>query len=631
MGTDLLTNLVSVVIIFIVGLSTGFWWQLSRRKVQDLEPSQLPDQQQQQQQQVLKLHNSDAEFGSPRTPQIICNSPREQQLQQVLKKFTLEEIQSMTNFFQVVLGEGGQGTVYEASLPGPEPRQKAAVKRLDRNKALDRVALSSSSNNSKSDHEEEVVVKNPQDSTEKEFWSELYCISRLNHNNIVSLFGYCVQEDQLFLIYEFMEKGSLKHHLHGQKNGGQTAAAMGHHHHPLDWNQRMRVAVDVAQGLEYLHNHAKPTLVHRDIKPSNILFDAGMNAKIADFGLSKTQSLDPTISLRIRGTPGYVDPAYCTTGQATEKNDVYSYGVVLLELVTGKRAIEKNTSLVYWCRQFLQGADPDVALALHLPKMVDVQIQPTEYAPQQLLEVVQLAMHCVDDDLNQRPNMKEVVKRLYIANHHEEALSSDEISTEDSLTNNESLNHTYGSPGAPHAYSRAASSSNGWSTYEITETSVIIKYTVKNKKIAIRCKIWPTVKNLGMNKIEATLDDALMWKKSLWIYNACSTREFIVDEVKLRADWQVGLRFSRHLLKAGDPRRDQGPFCVEYLALKDEEGTPLIEYHGDRSPLVAPHRESSAESLVTVPLQRRKSSSLVREASFPKKSRKSLATTLAPR
>jgi hypothetical protein len=103
---------------------------------------------------------------------------------------------------------------------------------------------------------------------------------------------------------------------------------------------------------------------------------------------------------------------------------------MLLELVTGKRAIEKNTSLVYWCRQFLQGGDPDVALAFHLPKMVDVQIQPTEYAPQQLIDVVQLAMHCVEDDLNQRPNMKEVVKRLYIANHHEEALNSDETSTE---------------------------------------------------------------------------------------------------------------------------------------------------------------------------------------------------------
>jgi hypothetical protein len=103
---------------------------------------------------------------------------------------------------------------------------------------------------------------------------------------------------------------------------------------------------------------------------------------------------------------------------------------VLLELVTGKRATEKNTRLVHWCRQFLQGGDSDMALAIHLPKMVDVQIQPTEYAPQQLLDVVQLAMHCVEDELNQRPNMKEVVKRLYIANHHEEGLSSDEISTE---------------------------------------------------------------------------------------------------------------------------------------------------------------------------------------------------------
>jgi hypothetical protein len=131
-----------------------------------------------------------------------------------------------------------------------------------------------------------------------------------------------------------------------------------------------------------------------------------------------------------------------------------------------------------------------------------------------------------------------------------------------------------------------------WSTYVITETSVIIKYTVGNKKLAVRCKIWPTIKNLGLNKIEATLDDALMWKKGLWIYNASSSREFNVDDVNLRAEWQVGLRFSRNLLKAGDPRRNQGPFCIEYLALKDAEGSPIIEYHGDRSPLQPPHVSS---------------------------------------
>jgi hypothetical protein len=139
-----------------------------------------------------------------------------------------------------------------------------------------------------------------------------------------------------------------------------------------------------------------------------------------------------------------------------------------------------------------------------------------------------------------------------------------------------------------------------WSSYEITETSIIIKYTFQNKKIAVRCKISPTIKTLGMNKIEATLDNALMWKKGLWIYNASSTREFTVDEVKLQAEWQVGLRFRRNLLKEGDPRRSQGPFCVEYLALKDEDGNPLIEYHGDRSPLPPPHVSASQHLKVLI-------------------------------
>jgi hypothetical protein len=138
--------------------------------------------------------------------------------------------------------------------------------------------------------------------------------------------------------------------------------------------------------------------------------------------------------------------------------------------------------------------------------------------------------------------------------------------------------------GFPNAFLGLDHSFLRWSTYVITQTSVVIKHTIENKKLAIRCKIWPTMQNLGLNKIEATLDDALMWKKGLWFYNASSSREFSVDEVKLRAEWQVGLRFSRHLLKPGDPRRHQGPFCIEYLALKDAQGEPLIEYHGDRSP-----------------------------------------------
>jgi len=124
------------------------------------------------------------------------------------------------------------------------------------------------------------------------------------------------------------------------------------------------------------------------------------------------------------------------------------------------------------------------------------------------------------------------------------------------------------------------------SSYEIKENTIIVKAMVDNLKIAMRCKIWPTPKNFGLNKVEVTSNGAFLWKKGLWWYNARSSREFTVDDhIMLVAEWHVTLRTSRTGLAPSDPRRSQGPFCVEYLALKDIDGNPLIEYHGDRSPL----------------------------------------------
>jgi hypothetical protein len=126
--------------------------------------------------------------------------------------------------------------------------------------------------------------------------------------------------------------------------------------------------------------------------------------------------------------------------------------------------------------------------------------------------------------------------------------------------------------------------------YEIKENTIIVKCTVGNNKIALRCKIWPTPKNFGLNKVEATLNGAFLWKKGLWWYNAKSRRDFYIDDdVKLTAEWHVALRTSKYWLAANDPRRSQGPFCVDYLALRDEDGKPLIEYHGDKSPLPEPN------------------------------------------
>jgi hypothetical protein len=123
------------------------------------------------------------------------------------------------------------------------------------------------------------------------------------------------------------------------------------------------------------------------------------------------------------------------------------------------------------------------------------------------------------------------------------------------------------------------------------DTSIIIKYMINNKKIAVRCNIRPLI-NFGFIKIETTLDNALLWKKHIWVYNSSSRKKFSVDEVKLQVEWKVRLRFHRHLLEEGDPRQNHGPFCVEYLALKDEIGRPLVEYLGDRSPIILAHVSS---------------------------------------
>ncbi len=255
----------------------------------------------------------------------------------------------MTNSFKVVLGRGDFCTVYEGFLPGSEPRQKAAVKIHNRDISKD---------------------INYRYSIWKEFWNELWRVSGLRHRNIVALLGYCIEKDELFLVYEFMENGSLHQHLHGTMSENSTESTR----HFLDWHERMQVAMDVAQGLEYLHNHAKPTLVHLNIRSRSILLGAGMHAKITSFLNSETRIPDGPTYPSLRGTRGYIDPVYCITGDLNAKSNVFSYGVVLLELVTGKHALQKNMSLVHWCREFLS-SDLDL-WPLLLPKMADANINP---------------------------------------------------------------------------------------------------------------------------------------------------------------------------------------------------------------------------------------------------------------
>jgi serine/threonine protein kinase len=174
---------------------------------------------------------------------------------------------------------------------------------------------------------------------------EVLTLSLADHPNLVKLIGFCAEGDQRLLVYEYMPQGSLEDHLHVLPSGKK----------PLDWNTRMKIAAGAARGLEYLHDRMTPPVIYRDLKCSNILLGEDYQPKLSDFGLAKVgPSGDKThVSTRVMGTYGYCAPDYAMTGQLTFKSDIYSFGVVLLELITGRKAIDntktrKDQNLVGW-------------------------------------------------------------------------------------------------------------------------------------------------------------------------------------------------------------------------------------------------------------------------------------------
>lgn len=204
--------------------------------------------------------------------------------------YLFKDIQKATQNFTTILGEGSFGPVYRAVMPTNEV---VAVKVL--------------ANNSKQG--------------EREFQTEVLLLSRLHHRNLVNLLGYCVDKGQLMLIYEFMSNGSLASHLYG--DGPRN----------LSWEERLLIALDISHGIEYLHEGAVPPVIHRDLKSANILLDKSMRAKVADFGLSKEEVFDGRKST-LKGTYGYMDPDYVSTNKYTKKSDIYSFGIILFELIT---------------------------------------------------------------------------------------------------------------------------------------------------------------------------------------------------------------------------------------------------------------------------------------------------------
>ncbi|XP_023551711.1 probable receptor-like protein kinase At1g49730 isoform X1 [Cucurbita pepo subsp. pepo] len=282
------------------------------------------------------------------------------------KKFSYKEIKKATDSFSTTIGQGGYGTVYKAQFSDD---LVVAVKRMNK----------------------------VSEQGEDEFGREIELLARLHHRHLVALRGFCVDKHERFLVYEYMTNGSLKDHLHGP---GRT---------PLSWQTRIQIAIDVANALEYLHYYCDPPLCHRDIKSSNILLDENFVAKIADFGLAHASEggsifFEP-VNTDICGTPGYMDPEYVITQELTEKSDIYSYGVLLLEIVTGRRAIQDGKNLVEWSQVYMV---PDSRIS----ELVDPRIKSC-FDLEQLHTVVSIVRWCTEGEGRVRPSIKQVLRVLY--------------------------------------------------------------------------------------------------------------------------------------------------------------------------------------------------------------------------
>ncbi|CAJ2629028.1 unnamed protein product [Trifolium pratense] len=228
-------------------------------------------------------------------------------------------------------------------------------------------------------------------------------LSRLNHRNLVKLVGYYSNRDssQNLLCYELVSNGSLETWLHGPL--GINC--------PLDWDTRMTIALDAARGLSYLHEDSQPCVIHRDFKASNILLENNFHAKVADFGLAKLapEGRAYYLSTRVMGTFGYVAPEYAMTGHLLVKSDVYSYGVVLLELLIGRKPVDMSQptgqeNLVTWARPILRDKE-------RLEELADPRLG-GRYPKENFVRVCTIAAACVEPEASQRPTMGEVVQSL---------------------------------------------------------------------------------------------------------------------------------------------------------------------------------------------------------------------------
>ncbi|KAK7364992.1 hypothetical protein VNO80_13742 [Phaseolus coccineus] len=271
-------------------------------------------------------------------------------------KYSYREIQKATQNFTTTLGQGSFGTVYKATMPTGEV---VAVK---------------------------VLAPNSKQG-EKEFQTEVFLLGRLHHRNLVNLVGYCVDKGQRILVYQYMSHGSLANLLYGEEKG-------------LSWDERLQIVLDISHGIEYLHEGAIPPVIHRDLKSANILLDHSMRAKVADFGLSKEEIFDGRNS-GLKGTYGYMDPEYISTSKLTTKSDIYSFGIIVFELIT---AIHPHQNLMEYVN--LAAMDHDGIDGILDKKIVG------KCNLEEVRQLAKIGHKCLHKSPKKRPSIGEVSQQI---------------------------------------------------------------------------------------------------------------------------------------------------------------------------------------------------------------------------
>lgn len=277
----------------------------------------------------------------------------------------LSDLESATDRFSKKIGKGSFGSVYYGRM---KDGKEVAVK----------------------------IMAEISNDGHQQFVTEVALLSRIHHRNLVPLVGYCEEEHQRILVYEYMHNGTLRDHIHDSVKQKE-----------LDWLTRLSIAEDAAKGLDYLHTGCNPGIIHRDVKTSNILLDMHMRAKVSDFGLSRQAEEDLThVSSVARGTVGYLDPEYYGNQQLTEKSDVYSFGVVLLELISGRKPVSpeedygSDWNIVHWARSLIRKGD---VMSIVDPILIG------SFKIESVWRVAEVALQCVEQHGVSRPRMQEII------------------------------------------------------------------------------------------------------------------------------------------------------------------------------------------------------------------------------